>query len=346
MDTRNRGHRPNSNLQGELRVVYSRRYNIGFFGIERLHPFDSRKYGRAWKRLRQEFGSQIDRRQVLVDRPASDEELRLVHTGEYLQSLRDPHEIAAALEIPLLRLMPAWLLRWCVLRPMRWAVRGSVLAAKAALKHGSAVNLSGGYHHAKPSRGEGFCIFSDIGLIVRQLRQESLLKSEDTIVYVDLDAHQGNGVCHQFQSDRQVVIYDMYNQDNYPASDLVARARIDVNLPLPFGCPGTRYLATLHEKFPAFLDTLPSPRPRLAIYNAGTDVYAGDQLGGLNLSEEDILERDLFVLQQFQQRRIPFVMLLSGGYSRQSYRLVANTVSHLLRRGRLSEPANTDQKSP
>jgi histone deacetylase 11 len=69
----------------------------------------------------------------------------------------------------------------------------------------------------------------------------------------------------------------------------------------------------------------------LAIYNAGTDVFAGDKLGGLCLSAEDVLARDLFVIQEFRRHKLPFVILLSGGYSAQSYRLVANTVARLLR---------------
>ena len=241
--------------------------------------------------------------------------------------------VAEALEIPLLRWLPGWLLAWRVLRPMKWAVRGSVIAAKAALESGAAVNLSGGYQHAKPNRGEGFCVFSDIALIVQQLRQESLLQPDDAVLYVDLDAHQGNGVCHQFLSDKRVFIFDMYNKDIYPATDLLARDRIDANFPLPFNCPPDKYLGTLRQRLPHFLDSLNKTSLRLAIYNAGTDVFAGDKLGGLCLSEEDILERDLFVIRQFQQRGIPFVMLLSGGYSQRSYRLVANTVARLIQDG-------------
>lgn len=323
--------------QAHVRIVYSRYYNIGFFGLERLHPFDSRKYGRAWKLLCQQFGAKLKHHHVAVDRPASEAELRSVHSIKYLASLRDSREIAAALEIPSFRRLPGWLLHWQILSRMRWAVRGSVLAAKAALQCGAAVNLSGGYHHAKPIRGEGFCVFSDIALIVEQLRQEQLLKPEETIAYIDLDAHQGNGVCHQFLIDRSVMIFDMYNRTIYPGGDFLAQSRIDVDIPLPSGCSGAHYLETLRDKLPAFLDSLSNPR--LAIYNAGTDVFTGDQLGGLNLSAEDILQRDLFVFQQCRQRHIPVVMLLSGGYSQQSYRLVANTVAQLL-----STSADQNQK--
>lgn len=313
-----------------MRIVYSPRYNISFFGLERLHPFDSRKYARAWNLLKQRFGSSLAKYNAAVDRPVSDEELLLVHTREYLDSLRSPASLAAALEMPVLGMLPAGVTAWRVLQPMRWAVRGSVIAAKAALESGAAVNLSGGYHHAKPDRGEGFCIFSDIALIVHQLRRENLLRMNDTVAYVDLDAHQGNGVCHQFRADKQLYIFDMYNKSIYPASDIEARRRIDANFPLPHECSGTEYLAILRQNLPGFLDSLAHPRPRLAIYNAGTDVFAGDQLGGLSLSANDVLQRDLFVVNEFRRREIPFVMLLSGGYSQESYRLVANTVTRLI----------------
>jgi histone deacetylase 11 len=314
----------------KTRIVYNRDYNISFFGIERLHPFDSKKYVRAWSLLKERFASALDDHYIAVDRPASDEELRLVHTREYLESLSSSANIAAALEVPMLGKLPAGILAWRVLRPMRLAARGSVIAAKAALENGAAVNLSGGYHHAKPGRGEGFCVFSDIALIVRQLRREKLLKLEDAIVYVDLDAHQGNGVCHQFLSDKEFHIFDMYNAGIYPKADIEARRRIDANVPLPHGCAGDEYLGKLRQNLPSFLDSLNRPKPRLAIYNAGTDVFAGDQLGGLCLSPDDILQRDLFVVDELRRRQIPFVMLLSGGYSRQSYQLVADTVTRLL----------------
>ncbi len=321
---------PKFNPPGQIKIVYSPHYNISFFGIERLHPFDSKKYGRAWDLLQGQFGRELSNHHLPVDRPASDEELLLVHTPEYLASLRSPAQLVAVLEIPLLLFLPARLTAWRVLNPMRWAARGSVIAAKAALQTGAAVNLSGGYHHAKPARGEGFCVFSDAALIVRQLRHEKLLQPDDCIAYVDLDAHQGNGVCHQFLSDRQVYIFDMYNGSIYPQGDFEARQRINCNIPLPFGCSGSEYLALLRENLPRFLDSLDRSRLRLAIYNAGTDVFAGDKLGGLELSADDVLARDLFVMHEFQQREIPFVMVLSGGYSRQSYQLVANTIAKLI----------------
>ncbi|HTR40141.1 MAG TPA: histone deacetylase [Pseudomonadales bacterium] len=314
----------------DLKIVYSPRYNISFFGIEQFHPFDSKKYGRTWNVLLKQFNSHLSKHHLTVDRPVSDEELLLVHSKEYLASLNSPAKLASILELPAVRFLPGWMTAWRVLLPMRWATRGSVIAAKAALQTGAAINLSGGYHHAKPNQGEGFCVFSDAALIVYQLRQEKLLQPDDTIAYVDLDAHHGNGVCHQFLADRRVSIFDMYNENVYPGKEFEHHQRIDWNIPLPFGCPGAEYLAILRENLPRFLDSLDKRRLKLAIYNAGTDVFAGDKLGGLGLSADDVLERDMFVINEFLQRQIPFVMVLAGGYSRQSYQLVANTAAKLL----------------
>jgi len=316
-----------------IAIVYSRHYDISFFGIERLHPFDSRKYGRAWRELRKQLGSNASKYLVTVDRPATFGELLQVHTAGYLISIRQSKALAAALELPPLRRLPSWLLRWRVLRPMRWAVRGTVLAAKTALERGVAVNMSGGYHHAKPNRGEGFCVYSDIALAVQQLRLEGRIRGSQRIAYVDCDAHQGNGVCHQFLHDKVFFIFDMFNEEIYPVYDVAARQRIDCRLPVPSRCTGTEYLSILRKSLPGFLDSISRAQPvALGIYNAGTDVFVGDQLGGMCLTADDVLERDLFVAEQFREREIPMVMLLSGGYSKMSYQLIANSVRQLIER--------------
>lgn len=123
----------------------------------------------------------------------------------------------------------------------------------------------------------------------------------------------------------------MYNSRIYPGYDLVARERIDCDLPLPANCPGNSYLKILTAHLPGFIEGCSrSSRVDLAIYIAGTDVLQGDPLGGLDLTPDQILQRDLFVVAQFRQRGIPVVMLPSGGYTAESYRLIAATVAELL----------------
>jgi len=315
------------------RIIYSPRYNIGLLGLERLHPFDSRKYARAVKHLRRRFGrARLNRHLVKPPRPITQEQLLAVHTKDYLQRLRDPKFIAKILEVPPIRFLPRWLIDHAVLKPMRYATAGTILAAREAIDHGLAINLSGGYHHASPDEGHGFCVYADVALAVHDLRESRKLAPDDKIAYIDLDAHQGDGVCKSFVSDPRVLIYDQYNQHIFPR-DPDARRRIDCDVPVPHNCSEADYLAALRTRLPAFLDAITrtaTGHVRLAIYNAGSDVYIGDQLGGLTCSADGVLQRDQFVLDQCRIRKIPTVVLLSGGYSRQSYQLVANMVAYSL----------------
>ena len=232
---------PKPEGHAHARLVYAPAYNIGFFGLEALHPFDSRKYGRAWNLLRTHFGESLIQRWIEPKGPVDVDDLLRVHSRDYLQRLRNSQYVAGAIEIPLVAPLPHALVDRCVLRPMRWAAQGSMLAAESAMEHGFAVNLGGGFHHAKSNDGEGFCVYSDIGLAVAHLRANDLLADTDPVAYIDLDAHQGNGVCHVFMHDRHVYIFDMYNGDIYPRGNSAASQRIDCELPLRSGCADKHY---------------------------------------------------------------------------------------------------------
>jgi histone deacetylase 11 len=309
-----------------VRIIYSPRYNIGFFGLEKLHPFDSRKYGRAWKRMREELGKRLDASWVRPKRKANREELLLVHSEQYLRRLRNSTYVAQALELAPVRFLPSSLVHWAVLNPMLWATRGTILAAEQALVCGLAVNLGGGFHHAKPDGGEGFCIYNDIAIAVQHLRRKSLLDGK-RVVYIDLDAHQGNGVSHSFAQDKDFFMLDAYNRSIYPWHDSAANERIDCNVPLPRACDDELYRKKIEAALPGFLDSANNATPTgLAIYNAGTDIFADDPLGCMNISAETIHWRDKFVIRQLRERGIPTVMVLSGGYTQVSYQLVADSI--------------------
>ncbi len=315
------------------RLIYSARYDISFFGLERLHPFDGRKYSHAWRLLEARFGEHLARWWVQPPRQVAEDELLAVHTSGYLDDLRSPAWVALALELPVVRFLPAALVDRRILAPMRWACMGTIAGARAAMDHGLAVNLSGGYHHAKRDRGEGFCVYNDIALAVHDLRESGRLAATAAVAYVDLDAHQGNGVAHVFFDDAQLKIFDMYNAEIYPAHDTKARSRIDHDIPLPAFCPEGRYLDLLGSELPRFLDTLCASSPvELAIYNAGTDVLRGDPLGALDLGEEAIRQRDRFVIEQMTGRGIPTLILPSGGYNKASHRLIADTAGFIIER--------------
>ena len=312
------------------RIVYAHQYNIGFYGLENLHPFDSKKYGRIWKSLKRHYGrTRLKGMHVRPERPVTRDELRLVHSKDYLDQLRESNYVALALELPPLTRAPNWLIEWHILRPMRWATAGTIIAARECLDHGFAVNLSGGYHHAKPERGEGFCIYADAAIAVAQLRRERRLTEDDRVLYIDTDAHQGNGVCHAFRDDTRMFIFDIYNADIYPNFDTEAIARIDCDVPLNHGTRDDVYLEELRRQLTGFVESL-ADGAALAIYNAGTDIFENDPLGGLPISASAILERDLFVIEQLRHWNVPTVMLLSGGYTKQSHELVTRSLISII----------------
>jgi histone deacetylase 11 len=310
------------------RIVYSPKYNIRFLGLEKLHPFDSCKYANAWQHLLGLFGNSLENLRITPTEPVSSEELLTVHTPEYLKWLKNSIYLAKALELPELSIVPRFLLEKHILYGMQLATKGTIIAAQWALSNGIAVNLSGGYHHASSEKGEGFCIYSDVAIAINSLRQSELLQPDDAVMIIDLDAHQGNGVERVFSLDKSVHILDMYNQNVYP-QDWWAVARIDCDIPLNSHTKDEEYLDILYKKLPAFIEQV--EKPKIAFYNAGTDIYEEDSLGGLSISKQAIFERDKFVFDTLTKAGIPWVMVLSGGYTKQSYLLVAESVAYMLK---------------
>jgi histone deacetylase 11 len=307
------------------KLVYSPGYDIRWLGLEKLHPFDSCKYSRTWQVLCDLFGDGLQSATITPTAPAPVALLQTIHTPEYLQQLTNSHHIAQALELPSLAWVPSGILDRHVLQPMRLATMGTTIAAKAALESGIGINLSGGYHHASRDRGSGFCVYSDIAIAIASLRQSGQLTASDSVVIIDLDAHQGNGVARIFENDSAIHILDMYNRDIYPQDDR-AIDRIDCNLPLSSGTQDPEYLDKLQQHLPAFLQQI---RPKIAFYNAGTDIYEHDPLGRLKISAAGILARDRFVFEILVTAGIPVVMVLSGGYTTESYQLVARSIGEV-----------------
>ncbi len=192
-------------------LVYSPRYNVTACGLERLHPFDGRKYGRIrdWL-IRQGLRQLAD---FVTPRPCTRADLLRVHTPEYLRSLRDRRVLARILEVPVVRYLPACLIAWRVLRPMRWAVGGTALACCLALERGLAINLGGGFHHASGDRGGGFCAYADAPLALLALKDEGRI---GCALVVDTDAHQGGGTADTIQPWPWAHILDLFEADLFP----------------------------------------------------------------------------------------------------------------------------------
>ncbi|MCI0456680.1 MAG: histone deacetylase [Gemmataceae bacterium] len=301
-------------------LVYTPRYDITACGLERLHPFDSRKY----RRIRDELIRQGLRKSGDFVTPGlcAHADLLRVHTPEYLRSLRDRLVLAGILEVPLVRYLPGWLIDWRVLRPMRRATAGTLLACRLALERGLAINLSGGYHHAGPSAGGGFCVYADVPLALKTLHDEGRIR---TALVIDTDAHQGNGTADALRPWPWAAILDFYEERIFPWP----KVEEDVAVQLPPGTNGTEYLECLHQEVPAMLDRV---RPDLVVYNAGSDVLWSDPLAHLVLTAEELAERDLYVVTEARERGIALAMVLSGGYGPLSWRAHAGAIESILAR--------------
>jgi hypothetical protein len=125
----------------KIPIIYSPKYNITFFGIEKLHPFDSTKYAKVHDRLIA-LGT-IPRNGFAEPTKPSDEILKIVHTERYLNSLKWALVLTRILEIPILSVFPQFVIQRKVLEPMLYQTGGTIIAGQLALIHGWAINLGG-----------------------------------------------------------------------------------------------------------------------------------------------------------------------------------------------------------
>jgi histone deacetylase 11 len=301
-------------------LIYHPGFNITAFGLERVHPFDGSKYCRIHRAL---IARGLRRPGDFV-RPAqaTRSDLLTLHTPHYLDSLRKPEALARILEVPIVGFLPGWLIDWRILKPMRLATGGTILACRLALEHGVAINLGGGYHHAAAAWGGGFCVYADIPLAATILHSEGRV---DKVMVVDLDAHQGNGTAAVFREWPWASILDVYQESLFPS----VKEREDYAIPLSAGTTGGAYLDIIRDFLPGALDEV---RPDLVIYNAGSDPFAADPLAGLRLTMSDLADRDLLVVSLIRERSIPVAMVLSGGYSSDSWRIHADGIEGILTR--------------
>ncbi len=186
----------------------------------------------------------------------------------------------------------------------RASVGGTWQASIFALKNGLAVTLAGGTHHAFADRGEGFCVFNDIGCTAKHLLATGKVNK---VLVVDLDVHQGNGNAAIFADEPRVFTLSFHCKDNYP----LKKERSSLDVEFPAFTRDNAYLTTLQDVLPPILTTF---NPDLVYYIAGMDVMDGDRLGKFSLSLEGVKQRDKFVIQSVHRRNKPMVVVMGGGY--------------------------------
>lgn len=283
-----------------FKFIYSDDYWIDL----KSHVFPVKKYRLIYEEL---LRLGVKKENFVLPRYARDDDLLLVHTPRYLRKLKSgnlsPAEILA-LELPFSPQLArfGWLF-----------VGGTIVTSEMALKDGVAVHLGGGFHHAFPDHGEGFCVLNDVAVAVEKMKREG--KAERMMI-VDCDLHQGNGTSSIMRGKDYVFTFSIHQMDNYPAEK--PPSSLDVGL--WSGDGDEKYLAALRSHFPSLYEKF---KPDLVFYLAGADPYEHDQLGNLKITKAGLKERDMIVIGEARKRDIPVAVMLAGGYAVD----VADTVS-------------------
>lgn len=292
-----------SDLVGVLKILTGKRFPFKFVYTNEYwmfnpgrHVFPLKKYRLIYESLL-EIGAGPEH--FIEPRPASDEELLLVHTPRFLRKIETSSLNRNELEELELRFSPE------LVRFSRLMVGGTILTLEQALNDGLAVHIGGGFHHAFPDHGEGFCLLNDVAVAVEKTVRSGRVKK---VMIVDCDLHQGNGTAAVFSGREDVFTFSIHQMDVYPSTK--PAGTLDVGL--WSGDGDERYLGELSTHIPRIYDEF---RPELVVFLAGADPFEGDQLGGLFLTKAGLKARDKQVLDGARSRGVPVAVLLAGGYA-------------------------------
>lgn len=185
-------------------------------------------------------------------------------------------------------------------------VGGSILAARLAANGHLVFHPSGGTHHGRRDRACGFCYFNDPVFAIRTLLAEAC----ERVMYVDLDAHHGDGVEEAFAAEPRVMTVSIHEQDRWPYSGAADDRRNGGarNLPVPRGFHDGE-LDYLVEN--ALLPLVDDFDPEAFVLCCGADSLAGDPLSGMQLSNVALWD----TVERIVEFGRPTVVLGGGGYN-------------------------------
>ena len=295
-----------------LPLLYHREYRRGITGV----PMDPMRGERVLAFLLNEGWIRPSR--VEEPRPSSIENLRRVHSGDYLRSLDDDATVSRILGVPLGAEEAA-----AAVELQRLVAGGTIQTTRLALQRRTvAVNLGGGFHHAGPDRGTGFCLLNDVAVAVARLRARGF---EEPILVVDLDIHDGNGTRAAFAHDPTIHTFSLHNE----TWDEIPEAVADTCIAFGAGIEDAAYLELLERELPPVVE---AHRPGLTVYIAGVDVLDGDHYGDGRMTPDGVFARDRMVVETLEvsEPTPALAITLGGGYGSSAWRPTARFLAWLL----------------
>jgi len=268
-------------LGGKTTLVYSEKfldYNLG-----PQHPLRPIRVKLTHDLIESKGLLNADTVKITKPRMASEEEILLFHEKQYVRLVQKYSERGSGL----LDAGDTPAFKGCF--EATSLVVGASLEGCDAIMKGKfdhAFNPSGGLHHAHPERASGFCIFNDPAININYLKTKYRIKR---LVYLDIDAHHGDGVMYGFYNDSSVLDIDFHESGKYifpgtgfPDEIGAKEAKgLKLNIPLPPGTGDQAYLKAFHKLVP---DIVRRFRPEIILVQCGADGHAEDRLAHLRLT--------------------------------------------------------------
>lgn len=278
----------------QIPILYNDAYDIN---VPIGHRFNGTKFSKLANQLKKsDFYQRLD---FYQSSPVRYQDVLRTHDIDYVQRVVDralSREEVRQINLPI---------NTQLIKRSFLALNGTYTTALKALDEGVACHAAGGTHHAHYSNGLGFCVFNDLAFTALNLIEHGLAKK---VLILDLDVHQGDGtidICHDKNG---IYTCSLHCEQNFPFQKRQGTRDVSLDNHLE----DTAYLNKLHITLKEISKEF---TPDIVLYDAGVDVFFGDQLGNLDLTLEGIFKRDCNVLEYFKSRKVPVATVIGGGYS-------------------------------
>ena len=274
------------------------------------HPLQGSRYLKSIEFF-EEIGLLSKPNIKLIDpEPATTDEILLAHTKDHLELVKRLSELGKGQfdhDTPVYKGIyeVALLTTGGSLTAMRSVLRGDVECA---------MNLSGGFHHAKPDQARGYCIFNDVNILGTLLRDEGIHR----VLYVEIDAHFGDGTYHFFKKSPKFFTLSFHEtgESLYPYSDdcLFGEGEgygYHVNVPLPIWTDDNAFLYAFQS---IFFPIISSYKPEFIIFQSGVDGHCRDWQSHLLLTKKVYLEVARMIRSVIDSNETKLIVLGGGGY--------------------------------
>ncbi|MBI3398452.1 MAG: acetoin utilization protein AcuC [Deltaproteobacteria bacterium] len=287
---------------------------FGKYSYGSSHPMRPIRLKLAYELIKAYGLLNLPNTQLIEARKATEEELLLFHTKDYIKTLKqadsgdmpkDGWKYGLGFgDNPVFQGMYEWSL---------YSAGASVQAAEliSSVKADIAFNICGGLHHAMADKASGFCYLNDAAVAIKYL-----LTLGKRIAYIDIDAHHGDGVQAAFYDTDKVLTISLHESGHhlFPGTGFFSEIGVgngrgySVNLPFPPETDDEVFVKGFEKIVPLFIDRF---KPDIIVTQLGVDTFRTDPITHLTLTTNGF-ER---MIKGFKALKLPWLALGGGGYN-------------------------------